>query len=555
MTRHKMRNFCPLTFTLMLTIWISPRIVHGQVFYVSPSGSDANTGAIGSPWLTIQNGLNAIQAGDTLMIADGTYNESLDTIRNGTAGNRITVRAQNPGGVTVTTSGRVLDMRNSYNTFEGMRFDGQFGTSDVVRVFTGGDFGTLSGVEILNGSRDGIDLGDNKESSAPSDFLEGFSIRDSRIYNMLGMSGGSRIDAHGIVAGAVRNFVIANTEVNYVSGDALQLQNGDWDEVLVDSVKFWNGPLPVATNGYSAGVNPGENAIDTKQDPRLPTRGRLQVQDSEFFGWAGSLISNSAAFVLKEKVDVTIERSLFYDNNIALRLRGETASNDGAFVSVKNSIFYDNAKAARLEDDVANLELLNNTFGEGNSTLIQSVAGGAEEATLSVLNNLFLQPKPPEAADASNLVVDASGFMSVNDNNYRLVAGSLAIDTGLSLANVIDDFDGVSRPVGAAHDIGAFEFVSEAQQLGDFDDDGDVDGSDFLKWQRGGSPDQLSASDLDDWITNFGEIAQVITTSTTVPEPSSVCLAFGGWAIAFAFRTSRVQSLKPSRQRCTEGGS
>jgi len=548
------REFYPIAITLMM-IWICPGIVHGQMFYVSPTGNDANTGAIGSPWLTIQNGLNAIQAGDTLMIADGTYNESLDTIRNGAAGNQIMVRAQNPGGVTVTTSGRVLDIRNSYNTFEGMRFDGQFGTSDVIRVFTSGDFSTLQGVEILNGSRDGIDLGDNKESSAPSNFLEGFTIRDSRIYNMLGMSGGSRIDAHGIVAGGVRNFVIADTEINYVSGDALQLQNGDWDDVLVDSVKFWNGPLPAATNGFAAGVNPGENAIDTKQDRRLPTRGRLQVQDSEFFGWAGDLINNSAAFVLKEKVDVTIERSLFYDNNIALRMRGETSSNDGAFVSVKNSVFYDNDKAARIETDVANLKILNNTFGDGNSTLFNSVDGGAEEATLSVLNNLFLQPKPPEASDASNLVVDASGFVSINDNNYRLVAGSLAIDAGLSLANVIDDFDGESRPAGVAHDIGAFEYVPEAQLLGDFDVDGDVDGSDFLKWQRGGSPDPFSVADLDDWSTKFGEIAQVTTTSTTVPEPSSVCLAYGGWAIALVIRGSWVQGVRPSRQRCSEGGS
>ncbi len=526
MTREIERTFGPFAIALMMMVWLCPRIVYGQMFYVSPSGNDANTGAIGSPWQTIQKGLGVVQAGDTLNIADGIYNESLNTIRNGSDGNQITVRALNPGGVTVTSLGRVLDIRNSYNTFEGMRFDGQFGTSDVVRVFTSGDFGVLEGVEILNGSRDGIDMGVNNESSPPSDFLEGFSIRNSEISNILGMSGGSRIDAHGIVAGAVRNFVIADTEIHYVSGDALQLQNGDWDDVLVDSVKFWNGPLPEATNGYSAGVNPGENAIDTKQDRRLPTRGRLQVQDSEFFGWDGSLISNSAAFVLKEKVDVTIERSLFYDNNIALRLRGETSSNDGAFVSVVNSVFYDNVKAARLEDDVANLKILNNTFGDGNSTLFQSVAGGAEEATLSVLNNLFLKPKPPEASDASNLVVDTSSFVNVNEDNYRLVAGSLAIDTGLSLAAVTDDFEGQARPFGVAYDIGAFEFVTESPLLGDFDDDGDVDGNDYLVWQRGGPPNGATAADLEEWEINFGTASN--TSLASVPEPSTGLLFFMG---------------------------
>jgi hypothetical protein len=60
--------------------------------------------------------------------------------------------------------------------------------------------------------------------------------------------------------------------------------------------------------------------------------------------------------------------------------------------------------------------------------------------------------------------------------------------------------------------------------LGDFDDDGDVDGRDFLKWQRGESPDPLSAGDLEDWQTNYnGGALSAVTTS--VPEPSSVLLA------------------------------
>jgi len=35
--------------------------------------------------------------------------------------------------------------------------------------------------------------------------------------------------------------------------------------------------------------------------------------------------------------------------------------------------------------------------------------------------------------------------------------------------------------------------------LGDFDDDGGVDGDDFLAWQQGGSPNPLSVSDLGNW--------------------------------------------------------
>jgi pimeloyl-ACP methyl ester carboxylesterase len=41
----------------------------------------------------------------------------------------------------------------------------------------------------------------------------------------------------------------------------------------------------------------------------------------------------------------------------------------------------------------------------------------------------------------------------------------------------------------------------------DFDDDGDVDGRDFLIWQRGESPDALSAEDLSLWQSQYGSPA------------------------------------------------
>ncbi len=55
---------------------------------------------------------------------------------------------------------------------------------------------------------------------------------------------------------------------------------------------------------------------------------------------------------------------------------------------------------------------------------------------------------------------------------------------------------------------------------GDFDLDGDVDGRDFLIWQRGGSPNQLSASDLADWKGNYGP-GSLRAASVAVPEPAT----------------------------------
>ena len=82
--------------------------------------------------------------------------------------------------------------------------------------------------------------------------------------------------------------------------------------------------------------------------------------------------------------------------------------------------------------------------------------------------------------------------------------------------------------------------ITTAMQ-GDFDEDGDVDGNDFLQWQRNtgttsgakhadgdanndGSVDQ---SDLDIWQNEQGTIVGAAGQSTTVPEPSTMLLAVG----------------------------
>lgn len=59
---------------------------------------------------------------------------------------------------------------------------------------------------------------------------------------------------------------------------------------------------------------------------------------------------------------------------------------------------------------------------------------------------------------------------------------------------------------------------------GDFDFDGTVDGTDFLKWQRGESLNRLSAADLADWKAHFGQTAG-IPASGAVPEPATWGLA------------------------------
>jgi hypothetical protein len=66
--------------------------------------------------------------------------------------------------------------------------------------------------------------------------------------------------------------------------------------------------------------------------------------------------------------------------------------------------------------------------------------------------------------------------------------------------------------------------LGSVQLPGDYDGDHDVDGNDFLVWQRGQSPAPGSAADLSTWKANFGTAAQGAATSA-VPEPTGIVLA------------------------------
>jgi hypothetical protein len=67
------------------------------------------------------------------------------------------------------------------------------------------------------------------------------------------------------------------------------------------------------------------------------------------------------------------------------------------------------------------------------------------------------------------------------------------------------------------------QIIENPNDPGDFDGDGDVDGRDFLIWQRGESETPLSPGDLLDWQENYGAGTPLVST-IAVPEPSAALL-------------------------------
>lgn len=80
---------------------------------------------------------------------------------------------------------------------------------------------------------------------------------------------------------------------------------------------------------------------------------------------------------------------------------------------------------------------------------------------------------------------------------------------------------------------------------GDYDGDGDVDGNDFLRWQRGQSPNSLGLLDLAVWQVRFGtNVPPEDLNIAPVPEPSAfLLLGMAGCLLGIRLRRCQTASI------------
>ncbi|HEY5927300.1 MAG TPA: choice-of-anchor Q domain-containing protein [Kofleriaceae bacterium] len=422
---------------LVVALVLAPSLAHARDWFVAPGGS--GDGSAGAPFGSIQTAIGAAMPGDVIQVAAGTYMEALQTQRAGDAAATITIRGAD--GAIVTAAGRTITIRHPFHVIENVVFDGQYGDDDAVRIESPAESLILRDCEVRRATRDCIDMG------APANVL----IEGCLIHHCLNAANG-RTDAHGIVGGSVRDLTIRNTEIHTFSGDAMQFDPGraapGWDRVIVEGCKLWLAPLPAPENGFSAGAVPGENAIDTKVLATAPVA-HLTVRDTIAYGFRAGLITNMAAFNLKERVVAELDGVTIYDSELALRLRAP------ADVTVKNAVIHDVLAAVRYEDNIVTPHIYSSTFGSGITNAFVEASSSA--TMIDGKNVLVLGALPPElSAMTGSLAVDATAFVDAAAHDYHLAAGSPAIDRGVEVP-VTSDRDGNVRPHGAMHDVGAYE--------------------------------------------------------------------------------------------------
>lgn len=116
---------------MFLSAFLCESQAWGATFYVSPTGSNSNSGSQAEPWLSFAHALDPSRAwcGDKLVLLDGTYGDGTPTGKidlNGatcTAGNELTIAAQNQRKAKIVTNGTAWAVRvkeSAYVTIDGL---------------------------------------------------------------------------------------------------------------------------------------------------------------------------------------------------------------------------------------------------------------------------------------------------------------------------------------------------------------------------------------------------------------------------------------------------
>jgi parallel beta-helix repeat protein len=414
----------------------------GSTYYVSPTGSDTNNGSSGSPWKTLQKAANFVAAGDTVIVAAGTYvGFAFDPGLNdhGTAAKPITFIA-NTGDyrtssvvinaipsaagalspVWIWNSGYIV-VKGFNVTSNSQKGDIQVaGGSPGVQVISCHTYGSPTwGIKASMGS-DGILIQDNLCDGSFGQHgiyvsgTNGYTIRGNVCRNGAWNGihtnvedGGNQINTNGLIE---NNVVYNNTLAGF---DLTGMDNS----VVRNNLAYGNGRHALVLQ------NSNGNATHACHDNL--------IVNNTFDARAGS-----SAYAIEIA-------------SLSSQPSGSPWTSNDQNTKVFNNILLANTSSGN--GAIGNLGTVSATFTSDYNIVVDQFRAGSSSQTLA-------QWRAATGEDAHSIISTATAlFVNAAAGDYRLKAGSPAIDMGTTTNAPATDILGTARPLGAGIDIGAYE--------------------------------------------------------------------------------------------------
>ena len=154
------------------------------------------------------------------------------------------------------------------------------------------------------------------------------------------------------------------------------------------------------------------------------------------------------------KTGATPGTNLVY-NNVVYNTKIGIGTYWGEANKIYNNLLYNNSEVG-IRTNAKNSLIANNTiYNTSGPGIWVSNSGNTFKNNILYLNNL---QNDSTNTLSNNLIGIDPKFANAAAGDFRLQAGSPALDAGTTISEVTTDRNGVARPKGSAYDIGAYEY-------------------------------------------------------------------------------------------------
>jgi hypothetical protein len=493
-----MRNRpCTIRSSMPIIIGLLTSFLSANVYYVDKNHAQANDINAGTslalPWKTLAKAGNTAQAGDTVLVKAGTYNENLTPMHSGTPGSMVVFKAY-PGDECVDAGTdktcKVIIMGQVYF---------RDGNDDATLKPNGLSYIRIEGFEIIP-----LGVGVRLQNAYydPGSRSTGIEIINNYIHNPRGSCGGSDGNCDGISAGYVKNCTFMNNAISRMLNNGTGIFVGGYlNGYRSKNILIKNNRI---TDNSCDGIRPYGDSIFIVGNTLGFTSSQYFTgchQDGiEIYGPNNGLfIINNTISDFTQNIYPSAEHAAGYNienvyiigNCIYNRIRDLSSYTKGVFgggstaklknVYIIGNTFYNNYFGISCGVDSGVMIIRNNIVARSNTSLGQNSKAGT---TVSSDYNLYYLHTGDVIAwggwfgtvsafqtanrsqEQHSVEVDPQ-FVDSAVENFRLKSTSPARDAGdPNLASVVTlpspyvDIDGHARPQGTRYDMGAYEYVS-----------------------------------------------------------------------------------------------
>jgi parallel beta-helix repeat protein len=468
-TQPSLQGLLLIAIATLFSVLLLTPVRAATIYYIATNGDDNNPGTQDQPLATLNQAARKVAAGDTVYVRKGTYTFSgtqyIGSV--GTSSEPITYQAY-PGeegkvkldGSKMPDANSVVNVAGQHNVFKGFEIQ----NSKLIGIVSWGG----KHIKILNNTihdsyKDAIFVGFTSDFTSTTDILiDGNTAYNNALINRDSNGNSKGGDSSAIIPAIINSYGASNVTItnnrvykNYGIGiDFILTKGGLAAKNVVYDNYAGNLYLDNATD-----VTVEENFICTTNDKRFYWRGwPLDGQPAggiqaanESYGISNPLNRNT----IRNNIVIGGYAGFYYGSY----LKGGGLKN---FVIVNNTFYKATKTLLFIDNDTGHTNnfIANNIFyqtGDGAMTNLT-----AANSALGFQNNLWYGGSAGGAAGSGDVKADPKLFNpgTTTDGDYKLQAGSPAIDAGIQLQEVVpNDYAGSSRPRGRSYDIGAFEYI------------------------------------------------------------------------------------------------